>query len=159
MKTIPRWKSKLIQNTYTHYPTCLLTTIEQRSPICIATDGSKSKNKCVGAWVRSTLHVKLLAYGSNLDCGSMDNMHSNLSEAYEMLSVFIFFNKYSKLFSVFLSNKFTIYCDNKEIVTKVHNIYKKNYSDIGYQTSEHEAIMAIKSYLPKRYEIFHLYGH
>ena len=34
-----------------------------------------------------------------------------------------------------------------------------NYYDLNYQMAKHETIVAIKSYLPQRYEIFHLYSH
>lgn len=62
-------------NTLTHYPTCLITMLQQRSPIFIATYGSKFDTKSGGAWVLSTHHGNLLSHGSNLDYDIMDNIH------------------------------------------------------------------------------------
>ena len=92
VKALPQWKSELIQHSYTRYPTYLFVTIQHISPIFIATEGSKSETKSGGALVISTPHVKLLAHGSNPDYSSMDNVHFYRSEAYAMLSIFIFLN-------------------------------------------------------------------
>ena len=34
-----------------------------------------------------------------------------------------------------------------------------NYYDLNCKISEHEAILAIKFYLPQQYEIFHFHSH
>ena len=155
VKIMSTWKRKMIQNTYTHYPACLLTTIQQRSPILIGTYISKSETKSGGVRVLSTPHVNLLAKGSNPDYDSMEKINSHRSEAYAMLSALLFLAKYSNFYNLSLYNKFKIYCDNKEIITNISNIKQySNYYDLIYQMSEYETIMAIKSYLKNTTKYF-----
>ena len=87
-------------------------------------------------------------------------MHSRRSELYTTIGVLLFLKEHSNFYSIPLQNKFSIYCDNKEIVNKTSMIKTTaNYYNLNYTMSEHEAIVAIKSYLPQRYEIFNLYIH
>ena len=75
-------------------------------------------------------------------------MYLHRSEAYAILRVLLFLHKYSKYFSLQINNKITIYCDNKEIVTKIDNIRDNvQYYDLNYNVSEYEAIIAINTYL------------
>ena len=115
-------EEKLLQHIYTRYSTCLLTSIQQIKKILIATDGSNSENKCGGSWVISSANGNLLAHGANPYFECIQNMYLHRSEAYAILRVLLFLHKYSKYFSLQINNKITIYCDNKEIVTKIDNI-------------------------------------
>ena len=90
VKQIPPWKKKFLQNIYTRYPTCLVTTIQQCKPLLLATDGYKSDSKYGGVWVVSSPNRNLLAHGSNPDFGCMENMHSRQSESYTILSALLF---------------------------------------------------------------------
>ena len=99
---------------FTQYPICLITKIQQRSTIFLATDGSKSDKKPGGAWVLSTTpQGKLLANRSNSDYGSMDNMHSHRSKEYAILSTLLILKEYFNFFSLPLRNIFKRYCANK----------------------------------------------
>ena len=90
----------------------------------------------------------------------MQNMHSHRSETCPILSVLLFIHEYSKYFSLQINSKITIYCDNKESVTKIDNIRGNvQHYDLNCNLSNHEAIIGIKTYLPNRYEIVHLHSH
>ena len=87
-------------------------------------------------------------------------MHSHRSEAYTILSVLVFLTEYSNYFSLPLNNKYTIYCDNKEIVNKFQKLTKtKNEFKPYYKMSKYEAIIAIQHYLSKRIHVIHIYSH
>ena len=61
-----------------------------------------------------------------------------------MLNTLLFLKEYSKFYKILVRNKFTIYCDHKEIVNKISKIkILNNYYDLNYQMSKHETIMAI----------------
>ena len=120
----------------------------------------KSRIQSGGGWVITSSVGKIVAHGSNPDLGSMESMHSNRSEAYAVLSVFIFLSEYSKYFSLPFNNSCTLYCDNKEIVKKVQKLTKtNNHFKPYYKMSEHEVTIAIQHYLPQRIQIIHLYSH
>ena len=90
----------------------------------------------------------------------MEKMHSHRSEAYAVLSVFVFFSEYLKYFSDPFNNRYTLYCDNKEIVKKVQKLTKTNNKFRPYyKMSEHEAIIVIQHYLPQQIQVIHLYSH
>ena len=85
-------------------------------------------------------------------------MHSHRSEAYAILYVLVFLSEYSNYFSLPLNNKCTIYCGNKEIVKKFQKLTKtKNGFKPYYKMSEHEEIIAIQQYLPKRIHVINIY--
>ena len=87
-------------------------------------------------------------------------MYSHRSKAYAILSVLLFLHEYSKYFSLQINNKITIYCDNKEILTKINNIRDNvQYYDLNYNVSEYEEIIAINTYLSNWYEIDYLDSH
>ena len=87
-------------------------------------------------------------------------MHSHRSEAYAVLSAFLFIAEYSKYFSLQFNNQCTLYCDNKEIVKKIKKLSTTtNHFQPYYKMSEHEAIIAIQHYLPSRINVIHLYSH
>ena len=119
VKTMHTWERTMTIRTFTHYLTCLITKLQQRSTMCITTDGSKTDKKSGGTWTLSTPHGQLLAHGQNPDYNIMDNMHSHRLEADEMLSVLLFFKEYFNFYSIPLQNKFKIYCDNKVITNKI----------------------------------------
>ena len=118
---------------YTIYSTCLLTVLRKSQPLLIATDGSKSDSKCSGSCVISTLNGKLLDHGANSDFSCMANMYPHWSEAHAILRVHLCLREYSKYSTFQIINKINIYCDNKEIVTKVDNIRSNTkYYDLNY---------------------------
>ena len=87
-------------------------------------------------------------------------MYSYRSKAYAILRFILFIHEYSSYFKLQINNKIAIYCDNKEIVTKINNIRGNvQYYDLNYNISEHEAIIAIETYLPNRYERVNLHSH
>ena len=87
-------------------------------------------------------------------------MHSHRSEAYAVLSAFIFIAEYSKYFSLQFNNHCTLYCANKEIVKKIQkHSTTTNHFQPYYKMSKHEAIIAIQHYLPRRINVIHFYGH
>ena len=101
-----------------------------------------------------------LAHGANPDLGSMENMHSHRSEAYIVLSAFIFIVVYFKYFSLQFNIHCTMYCDNKEIVKKIQKLSTTtNHFQSYYKMSEYEAIIAVQHYLPLRINVIHLYSH
>ena len=103
---------------------------------------------------------KIVAHGENLDLGSMENIRSHRSEAYDVLSVFVFLSEYSNYFSLPFNNSCTLYCDNKEIVKKLQKLTQTNNKfKPYYKMSEHEVIIAIQHYLPQQIQVIHLYIH
>ena len=87
---------------------------------------------------------EIIAHGSNPNLGSMENMHSHRSEAYAVLSVFVFLSEYSKYFSLQFNNSCTLYYDNKEIVKKVQKLNTTtDHFKPYYKMPKHEAIIAI----------------
>ena len=115
-----------------------------------AIDGTKSRMQSGGGWVITSIARKVVAHGANPDLGSMESMHSHRSEAYDVLSVFVFLSKNSKYFIDPFNNRYTLNCDNKEIVKKVQKLTKTNNKfKPYYKMSEHEAIIAIQHYLPQ----------
>ena len=84
------WKQNLLRYVFTNYPDNLATTIQQRSPIILTTDGTKSSNKSGGGWIVSSDKGKILAHGANLDFVSQSNMHSHRLEAHIVLSILLF---------------------------------------------------------------------
>ena len=103
---------------------------------------------------------KILAHGANPDLGSTKNMHSHRSEAYAVLSTFLFIAEYSKFFSLQSNNQYTLYCDNKEIVKEIQKLSTTtNQFQPFYKMLEHEVIIAIQHYLPARINIIHLCSH
>ena len=90
----------------------------------------------------------------------MENMYSHRSEAYAVLSAFLFIAEYSKYFSLQFNNQCTLYCDNKVIVKKIKKFgTTTNYFKPYYKMSEHEAIIEIQYYSPSRINVIHLYSH
>ena len=159
-KNLQLWKKYLLQHIFLEYPDSLDTCIQEVTPISIATYSTKSRKQSGGGWVITSSTGKIVAHGANPDLGSMENMHSHRSEAYAILSVLVFLFEYSNYFSLPLNNKCTIYCDNKEIVNKVQQLTKtKNEFQPYKKISEHEAIIAIQHYLPKRIHVIHIYSH
>ena len=149
-----------MQHLFTEYSDSLATIIQEESLIIIATDGTKSNQKSDGGRMITSSNGIILAHGSNPDFGSIVNMRSHRSEAYAVLSVFVFLSEYSKYFSLKLNNKCTLYCDNNKIVNKVQEINTtKNYFKSSYKMFEHEAIIAIQHYVRHKITIVHLYRH
>ena len=75
-------------------------------------------------------------------------MYSYRSKAYAILIFILFIHEYSSYFKIQINNKIAIYCDNKEIVTKIDNIRDNvQYYEINYNVSEYEEIIAINTYL------------
>ena len=74
-------------------------------------------------------------------------MHYYQSEAYTVLSVFLFLSEYSKFFKVQLIN-IPFIVTTKKIVKKVKKKKTKTeYFKPSYKMSEHEVIIAIQNYL------------
>ena len=154
------WKHQLLKHVFTEYRDSFVTIIKERTPINIANDGTKSSMKSGGGWIITSSAGKILAHGANPDLGSMENMHSHCSEAYAVLSAFLFIAQYSKYFSLQFNNQCTLYCDNKEIVKKIKKFSTTtNHFQPYYKMSEHEAIIAIQHHLPSRINLIHFYSH
>ena len=78
--------------------------------------------KSGGGWIIISSVGEILAHGANPDLDSMENMYSHCSEAYAVLSAFLFIVEYSKYFSLQFNNQCTLYCDNKEIIKKIQKL-------------------------------------
>ena len=136
------------------YPTNDPTVLQQ------LTNRTKSSLKSGGGCIITSLVGNMLAHGANPDLGSIENIHSHRYKSYAILSVFLFISEYSKYFSQRFNNQYTLYCDNKEIVKKIQKISTTtNHFQPYYKMSEHEAIIAIQHYLPRRINVIHLYSH
>ena len=133
-----------MNHVFTEYPDSLATIVQKETPTSIVTDGTKSRLKSGGGWVITPSVGKLVAHGADPDLNSMENIHSHRSEAYAVLSLFVFLSEYSKYFSLQFNNSCTLYCDNKVIVKKVQKLNTiTNHFKPYYKMSEHEAIIAI----------------
>ena len=149
-----------MNHVFTEYPDSLATIIQEENPISIATDGIKSRLKSGGGWIITSTVGKIIVHEENPDLGSMKHMNSYRSEAYAVLSVFVFLSEYSKYFSLQFNNRCILYCDNKEIVKKVQKINTTiDHFEPYYKMSKHEAIIAIQRYLPQRINVIHLYSY
>ena len=149
-----------MKHVFTEYSDSLATIIQEETLVSITTDGTKSRLQSGDGWVITSSVGKIVAHGENPDLDSMDNIHFNRSEEYDVLSVFFFLSEYSKYFSLPFNNNCTLYCDNKERVKKIQKITTtNNHFKPYYKISEYEAIIAIQHYLPQRIQVIHLYSH
>ena len=112
-----------------------------REPILVTSDGGKIINTVSGSFViANKKRGKLLAHNAHPLLGDVMTIHSHRSEIYAQVSLFIFIREYWIFYQVDYTNKTIVFCDDKDVVTKMNNIIKnkKNIeSNIKYQRFKH----------------------
>ena len=87
-------------------------------------------------------------------------MHSHRSEVYAIVSLFTIIREYCIFYQVEYTNKTIVFCNNKEVVTKMNNIIKnkKQYRN-QYRMLEIEALNNIIEIIPPSVTVKHIYSH
>ena len=117
---LPLWKRTLIQNYKNEISgTILLYLLQHKCDIIIASDGSKSERKSIGAWLIADLSGNRSISGSNPDFGSIISMNSYRSEVYGVLSALLFLHKYFRYSMILLIYHVNYFYDNLEVVNKL----------------------------------------
>ena len=99
--------------------------LDAKRTILIAIDGTKTNTISGGGWLISTTTGKLIAHGGNPIFGNKDSMHSDRSEIYAILALFVFLNDYCNYYQITNESVNILYCDNEEVVKKLKVIIKK----------------------------------
>ena len=134
--------------------------IQNREPIIIATDWSKSKKISGGSWIIADTKGSPIIERSNPDFGSIQQIHSHRVDFFGILTVFLFLDEYCRYYILANHSKVTYYRDNLGVVTKLRNIKRNpHYYDEYIRTTDHNVIKCLQLYIPSSIAIHHVSSH
>ena len=160
INTLPQWKRNLISNYEEHTTnSSLAETIQMKQKIMIASDGSKSKSTSGGAWIIANMKGNTFIAGTNPDFGHISQIHSHRADIYGVLSVLTFIKEYSNYFMIPFLSEIAYYYDNLEVVHKINTLANNpNYFNELHKTTDHDAVLQLKLYLPPNIITFYVKG-
>ena len=100
----------------------LITYIQSKKKLIIASDGSKSNTTSGGAWIKANEEGEEIVSGYNPDFGDISQINSHRAEIFRTLAVLLFLRKYSRFYKIEMQSEILYYCDNKEVIHKLQNI-------------------------------------
>ena len=134
--------------------------IQQKTPLYISTDGSRTNKKSGGSWIISLVDGTSIVSGWNPDFGQINTINSYHSEIYASLVSLTFLEYYCDYFHLQLLDPIEAYCDNKSYVTKYNELQSNAYSKLFiHKIKEHEAYLALLPLIPKHFHLYHVKGH
>ena len=150
--TLPNWKRSLIKKyNEDNVNSSLVAAIQLQHKLIKVSDRSKSKKVSGGAWMIADMTGKTLVSGTNPD------IHSHRAEIYGVLSVFTFLHEYSKYYMLPFKSTIEYYCDDIEVVHKIHTrSNNRNSFNEQHKTTDHDAVLQLKECLPKQFIAFHV---
>ena len=91
----------------------LITYIQSRTELVIASDGSKSNKNSGGAFIIANGDGDVIISGYNQDFGDISQINSHRSGIFGTLADLIFLIEYSRFFKIDIQSEKIHYCDNK----------------------------------------------
>ena len=96
IKSLPKWKQLLISEyTESKRMDPLITYIQSKKKLVIASDGSKSNTTSGGAWIISNEEGGEILSGYIPDFGDISQINSHRAELFGTLAVLLFLREYS----------------------------------------------------------------
>jgi len=126
----------------------LITYIQSKMKLLIASDGSRSnKKKSGGAWIIANGDGDEIILGYNPDLGDIFQINSHRSEIFGTLAVLLFYREYSRFFKIEMQSETIYYYDNKEVINKLQNITEDgSYYSEDYKVKDSNSILKIQKY-------------
>ena len=120
----------------------LITNIQSKKKLVISSDGSKSNTTSGGSWIIATAEGEEILSGYNPDFGDISQINSHRAEIFGTLAVLLFLREYSRFYKIEMQSEILYYCDNKEVIHKLHNISEdRSYYSEDYKAKDSGVIL------------------
>ena len=161
INNLPEWKRLPIQRakeSNTEEP--LITLIQNKREIIIASDGSKAATTSGSAWIFTYNKETILIEGHNPDIGIITEIHSHQAEIFGLLSALIFLEEYCRYYFIKFESTIQYHCDNLEVFNKVKVLQsEKCLFDKAYKTTDRDAVLVLQELIPRNMTINHVKSH
>ena len=139
----------------------LLSLIQQKTLLIIASDGSKSSKTSGGGWIIANAEGSEIITGFYPEFGDITQINSHRAKIYGALSVFLFLQEYCNFYRITLQSPIEYFCDNKEVVKKLLDITESNrhYYSSNSKIKDTDAVLEIQKYIPDNIKVHNVRGH
>ena len=105
----------------------LITCIQSKKQLLIASNGSRSNKTSGGSWIITTEGGDEIISGYIPDLGDTSKINSHRMEIFGTLAVLLFLRGYSRFFKIVMQSEIICYCDNKEVIHKFQTFSKTDH--------------------------------